>query len=282
MERYAVIGNPVAHSLSPFIHAGFARQFNWRPDYGRLECAPEKFAATVREFMRAGGKGLNVTLPFKEQALELAGEARMAARVAGAANVLWFDNGVIGCDNTDGAGLVRDMTANHGIKLTGQRLMVLGAGGATRGILEPLHAAGAQEILLANRTLARAVALAEQFDGVRAVPIETPEWEPCDGILNATAASLQGALPGLAALPPGLSWGYDLAYSEGPTPFVEYLRAGGVERAFDGLGMLIEQAILSFQIWHGVTPAAAPVAMELRASLRQRGAPPPDSATVNE
>lgn len=268
MERYAVIGNPAAHSLSPFIHACFARQFNRRPDYGLLECAPEKFAATVREFIRDGGKGLNVTLPFKEQALELAGEARAAAQVAGAANVLWFADGVIGCDNTDGAGLVRDLTINQGIKLTGQRLMVLGAGGAARGILGPLRAAGAREILLVNRTLARATALAEQFDGVRALPIETPEWEPCDGILNATAASLQGALPGLAALPPGLGWGCDLAYSKGPTPFVEYLRAGGVEHAFDGLGMLIEQGVLSFQIWHGVTPAAAPVAAELRASLR--------------
>ena len=263
-----MIGHPVAHSLSPFIHARFARQFGWQPDYGRLECAPDRFEATVREFMRAGGKGLNVTLPFKEQALALAGEARPAARLAGAANVLCFDDGGISCDNTDGGGLVRDLAVNLGIELSGLRLMVLGAGGAARGILGALCAAGIREIVLVNRTLARAEKLATEFTAVRAMPIETPAWEPCDGILNATSASLQDALPGLAVLPPGLGWGYDLAYSAGPTSFIKYLRNNGVERAFDGFGMLIEQAVLSFKIWHGVTPAAAPVATALRDALR--------------
>ncbi len=264
-EHYAVIGSPIRHSLSPFIHACFAEQYGWLPDYGRIECAPGQFEQTVCAFMQNGGRGLNVTLPFKHEAFSLATTVQPAARQAGAANVLCLAADTVCCDNTDGAGLVQDLTVNLGIDLKDQRIMLIGAGGAASGIIHPLCKAGVREIVLVNRTLERAEALAQSADHLQAVPIQAASREACDGIINASSAGLQGKPPGLQ-LPPGLRWGYELAYGRGAQPFMAQLRTAGI-RANDGLGMLAEQAALSFNIWHDHYPETATVTARLRARI---------------
>jgi shikimate dehydrogenase len=270
-ERYAVMGNPIAHSKSPAIHALFARQTGQDLAYGAILVERGAFRAAVEAFCEAGGKGLNVTVPFKQEAWELAGELSRRAERAGAVNTLAIHaDGSLYGDNTDGVGLVRDLRANHGADIEGWRVLVLGAGGAVRGVLGPLLAEGPAEVVIANRTPDKAAFIAEQFSDLGRVyggGYEALGKERFDLIVNATAASLTGELPPLpaTALARG-GWCYDLMYGEEPTPFLRWALAHHASRALDGLGMLVEQAAESFLLWRGVHPDTRAVIAALRAA----------------
>ena len=262
-DRYAVIGNPVAHSKSPWIHAEFARATGQDIDYGRIEAPLDGFAQAVERFRAAGGKGLNVTVPFKQQAFALCGDASERARVAQAANTLVLDRSF--CDNTDGVGLVRDITVNLGLTLKGKRLLLLGAGGAAQSVVGALLEAGAVQLSIANRTASRAVELAARFPGASGYGYEALSGRSFDVVINATSAGLTDAAP---PLPQGLlnesTLAYEMVYGR-ETPFLTLARKAGA-RACDGLGMLVEQAAESFFIWRGVRPATRPVLAKLRGS----------------
>jgi shikimate dehydrogenase len=257
-DRYAVAGNPVAHSLSPRIHAEFARLTGQDLEYGRLLVPDGAFAVTARRFFDDGGRGLNVTVPCKEDAFRFAGRLSERARRAGAVNTLWLDGDGVHGDNTDGAGLVRDLVEVLGWPVAGRRLLILGAGGAVRGILGPLLAQQPARLIVANRTVDRAQALAAAFADA-ACAVEACGFDelagPYDLLLHATSAGLDGRLP---TLPAGLAApdaaAYDLFYADRPTPFLRWAAAAGIERRADGLGMLIEQAAESFLDWRGVRP----------------------------
>jgi shikimate dehydrogenase len=270
MDRYVVMGNPVSHSLSPAIHAAFARATGETLSYERLLIPPGGFASHARRFFDEGGRGANVTLPFKIDAFDLAHSRSERAQLAGAANFLAMRDGRLHADNTDGAGLVRDLVHNHGVKLDGARVLVLGAGGGTRGILAPLLAAKARHIVIANRTAARAMDLASRFrahGAVEGVALDAIPRDRYDVVLNATSTSTKGeelALPAHAL--PRAAFAYDLAYGEGARAFVERAKAAGM-RASDGLGMLVEQAAESFELWRGKRPGTAPVLADLRARM---------------
>ena len=263
-ERYALIGHPVAHSLSPQIHAAFARATGQVLTYDTIDATAERFAPSVQRFFAGGGRGLNVTVPHKQVALTLSATLSERAMTAGAVNTLRREpDGRLYGDNTDGVGLVRDLTANLHCVLEGRRLLLLGAGGAARGVLAPLLALRPRVLVIANRTAARAQALAAGFaplGPVQGMGFEELDDTPFDLILNATAASLAGELPPvpLGALS-AASVCYDLAYGRGPTPFVHWARNAGCQRAYSGLGMLLEQAAESFFLWRGVRPQTAPV-----------------------
>ncbi len=272
-DRYAVIGYPVAHSRSPFIHERFAAQTGQALEYGTIEASPAEFESVVRGFFAAGGKGLNVTVPHKEAAFHLADELTPRARRAQAVNTLALkgDGGLLG-DNTDGAGLARDLLNNQRVTIAGRRLLLLGAGGAARGVLAPLLGLRPSEFTIANRNVRRAQDLVTQFadlGALRAVGYETLGEEPYDIVINATAASLAGELP---PLPPGVvntrSICYDMAYARQDTPFVRWAHERGVARAVMGLGMLVEQAAESFYLWRGVRPDTASVLGALSAQLQ--------------
>jgi shikimate dehydrogenase len=267
-DRYAVIGHPVGHSRSPLIHTLFARQTQQNLSYELIDAAPKDFETAVRGFAAAGGKGMNVTVPYKEAAFALLDEAGDAANAAGAVNTLSFRDGRVRGDNTDGVGLIRDLTVNEHVALAGHRVLVLGAGGAARGIVGPLLAARPAEIVVANRTKARADDLIAQFDsrdGVGTVSFdELANLAPFDLLLNATSAGLKGEAPPFPAslIGPG-SVCYDLVYSLKDTPFVAWARENGAERAIQGWGMLVEQAAESFYIWRGVRPDTRPILRQL-------------------
>lgn len=265
-DRYAVIGNPVAHSRSPEIHAAFARETGQDMDYGRLLAPLDGFVATLQAFRAGGGKGANVTLPFKEEAFRFAGERTRRAEQAGAVNTLRFDGaGVLG-DNTDGVGLVRDLRDNLGVTLAGMRVLVLGAGGAARGVLGPLADENPAVLMLANRTHARARELAARF-GIEAIELGELGRHRFDRVINATSASLGGEA---FMLPEGLfapgAFAYDMMYGKDEMPFLAAARAQGARTA-DGLGMLVEQAAESFLFWRGVRPATRPVLEAIRRAL---------------
>ncbi len=277
-DRYAVIGHGISYSRSPQIHAWFAAQCGQSIEYGLIDVAPDAFAASARAFLDGGGRGLNVTVPFKQQAMELATALSPRAREAGAVNTLAVQPGgrVLG-DNTDGAGLVRDLAANLGCRLDGARLLLLGAGGAARGVAAPLLRAGLARLAIANRTAERAVELARLFaplGPVVALAGEAPASEALAGdagaydiVLNATAASHAGGLP---AVPPGAigphTLCYDMGYAQRDTVFLQWARAAGAGQLANGLGMLVEQAAESFLLWRGVRPDTAPVLARLRAA----------------
>jgi len=279
IDRYAVIGNPIAHSKSPAIHTRFAQQTGERIAYERLLAPLDGFVPTVRAFVAAGGRGLNVTVPFKLEAHAFADRLSTRAAAAGAVNTLRFDaDGVFG-DNTDGAGLVRDIETNLGVPLADTRVLLLGAGGAARGVVLPLLAGAPRALTIANRTAAKADALVAQFaDAARYAGCaltgggpDAIEPRPYDVIVNATAGSLDAALPacddrafGAATL------AYDMMYGAQPTVFMRHAQALGA-RAADGLGMLVEQAAESFCVWRGVRPDSAPVLAALRAQLAAAG-----------
>ncbi|HKO87027.1 MAG TPA: shikimate dehydrogenase [Burkholderiales bacterium] len=265
-DRYAVIGHPIAHSRSPQIHAAFARQTHQDLRYDRLLAPLEDFAGTLSAFFSDGGCGANVTVPFKEEAFELAHEHSARASAAGAANTLSFREGRIVADNTDGAGLVRDITINQSFPLKQKRILLMGAGGAARGVIQPLLAEGPASFYIANRTLSKAQALAERF-GIRACTYAELAGAQFDLIVNATSASLQDALPPLPPEALAGSFVYDMVYGAEETPFLAFGRAHGAARSSDGLGMLIEQAAESFFIWRGVRPDTAPVFEQMRASF---------------
>lgn len=260
-DRYALIGNPVAHSKSPAIHAEFARATGQDLEYGLIEAPLDGFAAAVGQFRAHGGKGLNVTLPFKEQAFRLSGHTSERARAAQAVNTLRFEDEF--GDNTDGIGLIRDLRDHLGMSLQGKALLVLGAGGAAQGVVGALLEAGVAQVSIANRTAARAAALAARFPSVRACGYEALHGESFDIVVNATSAGLADEAP---PLPAGLldhaTLAYDMVYGR-DTPFLRAARTAGV-RASDGLGMLVEQAAESFFVWRGVRPATRPVLEKLR------------------
>jgi shikimate dehydrogenase len=264
-DRYAVIGHPVTHSKSPWIHAQFARQTGERLEYGRIEAPLEGFEDAVAGFRESGGKGLNVTLPFKERAHAMAGTLSARARAAGAVNTLKFSANDVFGDNTDGAGLVLDLERNIGLLLAGRRVLLAGAGGAAQGVIQPLLDAGIATLVLANRHAARAIDVAARFRGVRGCGYDQLAGERFGLVVNATSAGLSGqapAIPREAFDTGGLA--YDMVYGC-DTPFLAQARALGM-RACDGLGMLVEQAAESFFVWRGVRPDTAPVLGALRAA----------------
>lgn len=261
-DRYAVFGHPIAHSKSPQIHAAFARQTWQDMTYEAILAPLDGFAESVDAFVAAGGRGANVTVPFKEEAYRLARRLSPRAERAGAVNTLLFDDGILG-DNTDGAGLVADLTRNLGCALAGKRILLAGAGGAARGVIEPLLDQSPAEFVIANRTVSRAQELAWLFGrGVVACGFDAVD-APFDLVINATAASLAGELPPLSPrLFTAGTLAYDMMYGR-DTPFLAFARMHGATTA-DGLGMLVEQAAEAFWLWRGVRPDTAPVIASLR------------------
>lgn len=261
-DRYAVFGNPIAHSQSPRIHALFAAQTGQDMHYAALLAPLDGFAAAVRAFAAAGGKGANVTVPFKEEACRLATELTPRAQAAGAVNTLSLIDGTIAGDNTDGAGLVRDLKSNLGCELAGRRILLLGAGGAARGVILPLLETQPAELFIANRTADKAHQLAAQFK-VAGGGFESLAGRSFDLVINATSAGLADtALPLPATLFAPGSLAYEMLYGRA-TPFMAQARAAGC-RVADGLGMLVEQAAEAFHVWRGVRPATAPVLVALK------------------
>ena len=263
-DRYAVIGHPVAHSKSPWIHAQFARATGEDIAYDAIDAPRAGFVAAVEKFRAGGGKGLNVTLPFKEEAFGYCGGTSARAAAARAVNTLLLDRTPPFGDNTDGVGLVRDLTANLGCSLAGAQVLLLGAGGAAQGVLAPLAEAGAAAILVANRTPARAEALAARVPRAAACGFDALGGRAFDLVVNATSAGLSGELP---RLPRGLfrpgALAYDMVYGR-DTEFLAMARAAGAATS-DGLGMLVEQAAESFLVWRGVRPGTRAVLAALRA-----------------
>jgi shikimate dehydrogenase len=260
-DRYALVGHPVAHSRSPLIHTVFARQTRQRLTYELIDAEPPSFETAVRGFGAAGGKGLNVTVPHKEAAFALCTEHGEAALAAGAVNTITIAAGRLRGDNTDGTGFIRDVTVNLRQTLSGARVVVLGAGGAARGIIQPLLAERPAELVIANRTKARADELVARFAGTAARSFEQLAAEaPFDVLINATSAGLHGETPPFpASLVGPASFCYDLVYSSTDTPFVAWAKSHGAARAAHGWGMLVEQAAESFFIWRGVRPDTGPL-----------------------
>lgn len=263
VDQYGLIGHPVAHSLSPFIHSLFARQTGQSMTYRLYDVEPENFRARVMELAAEGVRGLNVTVPHKVAAAQLCSELSARAQRAGAVNTLTFnEDGRITGDNTDGAGLIRDLRDNHGIALQGRHILIIGAGGAARGVLAPLLALAPARVVVANRTAEKAWALAADFADLGSVQGCGFEelTTPFDLVINATSASLSGQTPAVspAVIGPGAVC-YDMAYGKQDTPFMLWAKAHGCGTALQGWGMLVEQAAESFCIWRGVRPDTAPV-----------------------
>ena len=266
------MGHPIAHSKSPFIHSAFAAQTGERLRYEAICVEPGTFAEAVAAFQDAGGRGLNVTLPFKEEAFAIADAASERARLAGAANTLCFDRaGKRQADNTDGIGLVRDLRDNHGIDLNGRRLLLLGAGGAARGVIAPLLAAEPHSLVIANRTHERAVALAHRFSTIGPVSaraLDALEVREFDLLINATSASLQNQVPDIpSSVVAKGGCCYDMMYAAEPTPFMCWARGSAGDCSVDGAGMLVEQAAEAFFLWRGVRPRTGEVITALREQL---------------
>lgn len=268
-DQYAVMGNPITHSLSPQIHQQFAEQTDQNLIYQAIEAPLDQFAAMVEKFRSAGGRGLNITVPFKQQAWELAEQRSEFAERAGAVNTLWFDeqSRIIG-DNTDGRGMIRDILVNLQQGIKDKRVLMLGAGGAVRGVIEPLFKEQPRSCVIANRTMSRAEQLAKLFADlgeIMATEYSELEGVQFDLIINGTSASLQGELPPLAGniLADG-GVCYDMMYSKTPTEFVKWGRDQGAILSVDGLGMLIEQAAESFLLWRGVRPLTESVIKAFR------------------
>ncbi len=269
MDKYAVIGNPIEHSKSPQIHAEFARQTGEAVEYTRLLGNLDDFEGDVRRFLAEGGQGLNVTVPFKERAWRMADELTDRAHTAGAVNTLIrLKNNQLRGDNTDGIGLVRDLSLNNGFRINGKRLLILGAGGAVRGVLRPLLEEQPKRLIIANRTAAKAYALAtglSEFGRVAGCGLDELEGMTFDLIINGTAAGLDGRIPEIpdSILTVG-GWCYDMFYSNQATAFQQWGQDHRAERSLDGLGMLVEQAAESFKLWRGILPETAPVIRKLR------------------
>lgn len=268
-DRYAVIGNPIAHSKSPDIHARFAAATAQNLQYERLLAPLDGFVATVRDFIDQGGKGMNVTVPFKLEAHALATELTERARAAGAVNTLRFDGDRILGDNTDGVGLVTDIVVNAGVAVRSKKVLLLGAGGAARGVVLPLLKESPRELVIANRTLSKAQELADAFGAqgpVRAADFASVH-SVFDIVINATSASLADDVPPIAPAvfcPDTLT--YDMMYGKAQTAFMRFALGHGAA-VRDGLGMLVEQAAESFLVWRGVRPGTAAVFSELRNRL---------------
>jgi shikimate dehydrogenase len=267
MDRYVVIGNPVSHTLSPDIQARFAKSLGEHIEYGKLQVPLGEFDAHARRFFETGGHGANVTLPFKVDAFRFAQFASERAHLAGAANFLARRGDRIEADNTDGAGLVADLTGNLALELRGARILLLGAGGAARGVIGPLLALEPAELVIANRTHERAAGLARMFGHLGAVRPASLDAIPDEHhalVINATSTSTRGETLAIDAriLAPGVL-AYDMAYGDPAKPFLQRARQCGA-RACDGLGMLVEQAAESYFLWRGRRPDARAVLAQLR------------------
>ena len=272
-DRYVVVGNPIAHSKSPLIHAEFARQTDQDMSYKALLVSVDRFAKDVQSFFAHGGRGMNVTLPFKLLAFDLATEKSARAMDAGAVNTLKYTGGVIFGDNTDGVGLTRDITQNLGVAMRGKRVLMLGAGGAARGVIYPILMEDPQSLTVVNRTFESAEKLIARYFQIsffRPINLAALRFEQLIGkqfdiIINATSSSVNDEkLP----LPKGLfargSLGYEMMYGKGVTPFLHFAREDGAAKVSDGLGMLVEQAAEAFQLWRDVRPDTKPVHAKLR------------------
>jgi shikimate dehydrogenase len=268
IDRYGVIGYPVSHSRSPVIHKLFALQTGQKLQYELLQVSPEKLETAVRQFQRTGGKGLNITVPHKSEATRLVDQMSERASTAGAVNTLAFQGGKILGDNTDGIGLLRDLAVNLGVALEDSNILVLGAGGATRGIIAPLLEMQPASLLIANRTLGKAESLADHFDPFGPVSAcrfnAVPTTTRFDLIINATSAGLKGDSPPYpsAAITQD-TFCYDLSYGLKPTPFSIWARDCGAKKSVMGWGMLVEQAAESFRIWRNVRPDTAAVLKQM-------------------
>ncbi len=269
IDKYAVIGNPIEHSKSPEIHAAFAKQTGEPISYIRLLGNLDDFAGDVHRFLAEGGRGLNVTVPFKERAWQLADELSERAQTAGAVNTLiQLDNNRLRGDNTDGVGLVRDLRTNQGFDFRDKRLLILGAGGAVRGVVRPLLEEQPKHLIIANRTAAKAYALSQglmTYGQVAGCGLGELAGMQFDLIINGTAAGLEGDIPKVpdSILAQG-GWCYDMMYGKQATAFQLWGRRHQAARALDGLGMLVEQAAESFRLWRGILPETAPVIRMLR------------------
>lgn len=274
VDRYAVFGHPISHSRSPRIHAQFAVETGQALEYQAVDVDPGEFESAVLRFFDEGGSGLNITVPFKERACAMAKVRSPAVAASGAANTLYLDAGGDLCaENTDGPGLLRDLKANHGAKLAGARILLLGAGGAVRGVMPALLAEVPQQISIVNRSQDKARTLASQFSGavkVHAIANDAPVGKAFDIIINGTSAGLSGEVP---AVPEGAvdkdTWCYDMVYGRGETAFQRWARLQGARVSLDGLGMLVEQAAQAFLIWRGVAPQTASVMALLRKELTE-------------
>jgi len=272
IDQYAVVGNPIGHSKSPLIHKMFAQQSNQQLDYVTKLVALDRFAADVNSFFADQGCGLNVTVPFKQQAWDIANQLSDAAMLAGAVNTLWIKDGQIQGDNTDGIGLVRDLISNNGYQLANKKILILGAGGAVRGVLQPIIAERPSSITIANRTLSKALELATIFSDI--YTLNCCEYRQLEGhydlIINGTSASLNNELP---PIPDELvstgSYLYDMMYGSQVTVFNQWGKDLGAKKCIDGLGMLVEQAAESFRLWRGVKPDTAQVITRLRDELQK-------------
>jgi shikimate dehydrogenase len=275
-DQYGVVGHPVAHSWSPFIHGLFGRATGQAMSYRLYDFTPAEFHERVREFFAQGGRGLNITLPHKIAAVDVADDLTARAAHATAVNTLAVrGDGTILGDNTDGTGLVRDLCDNQGIVITHRRILIIGAGGASRGVLAGLLALSPSEIVIANRTAERAEALAKAFEKLgttRGVGFRYISGGAFDLIINATSASLSGEIPAVPAGAVGTDTVcYDMAYGKSDTPFVRWALKLGCARALQGWGMLVEQAAESFRVWRGVRPSTAPVLAALKERIMLPG-----------
>jgi shikimate dehydrogenase len=270
MDRYAVFGNPISQSKSPFIHTLFARQTQQQMEYTSIEASVDGFTKAVEAFRSAGGRGCNITAPFKEEAFAMAGQLSERARLAGAVNTLkWTDDGVLWGDTTDGAGLLGDLKEQFG-DLKDKRILLLGAGGAARGVIQPLLVAQPAVLMVANRTESKAIELAEHFAPFGQIRASNFERLSCeyDLVINSTSAGLSGRLP---AIPTLVFHGgvdcYDMTYGSGLTAFNRWAVEQGARHVVDGLGMLVGQAAESFAVWRGIRPGTRQVVRELRRNL---------------
>jgi shikimate dehydrogenase len=262
--RYVLFGHPVSHSWSPFIHGLFARQFDHVVDYKVIDTAPAVFRHSVIDFFVQGGSGANVTLPHKPAAAEIVNDLSARAERARAVNTIVRRSATeLYGENTDGIGLVMDLTRNLGVALSGARLLILGAGGATRGVLAPLLEQEPREVRIANRTPERAAVLRDEFSDLGEIStsgFSEVEDRPWDVVINATAASLAGEVPELPSRAIGRDTVcYDMAYGRGDTIFMRWAAGRGSKRAYKGWGMLVEQAAEAYLLWHGVRPETRPV-----------------------
>jgi len=269
-DKYAVFGNPISQSKSPFIHTLFARQTNQNLEYSAQTAPSDAFAQAAQVFFDQGGKGCNITAPFKEQAYQFADRLTERAKLAGAVNTLKkLDDGDIIGDTTDGAGLVQDLLAMQ-VPLEGARILLIGAGGAARGVIQPLLEQKPKQLEITNRTYAKAEALAEMFQPygpIRAITM-TEVNHSYDLVINASSAGLQGDLPAISPIIfSSLTTSYDMVYGKGKTRFNQWAIENGVTQAYDGLGMLVGQAAESFMLWRGLRPGSKQVLRELRKNL---------------
>jgi len=266
MNKYAVIGNPVDHSLSPTIQAQFAKQIGLSMSYEKILAPLDEFTVTAKNFINSGALGFNITVPFKVEAYDLVDEYTLNAKTACAVNTIKVENGTLFGENTDGIGLVNDLCNNLQQSIKGKDILILGAGGATQGILLPLLECQPERILIANRTKEKSLKLASnysEYGRVCGFGLDQIKAKPVDIIINATSASLDGKMP---EIPSGVASGalcYDLMYGR-QTPFMHWATKNSALEVIDGLGMLVEQAASAFAFWHGITPETKQVIKSLR------------------